>query len=188
MSQLGWSQPAPPASPACPNQPVQPPEVRGQGVVWSRRSPSQTDHHISADSLVSRCGQVSSWELAKTNPFVTVRISDWALQQLRSQGRGRDAQIQSTRSSCPPQTPTTRVPPAPANSRAVVPELWVLGLVKSPLARQPPLLTLWDPLSPGVSVSGAAKWLWCWHGVDFGWWMVWLVCGTPPRLAGLALI
>lgn len=84
-----WANPSqPPAQPGLPIPPKPPPRAapRGAwaGVVGCRRSLSRADHCVSADRLVSRHGQVSSWGPAKTNPFVTVRISDWALQQPQS--------------------------------------------------------------------------------------------------------
>lgn len=83
-----WANPSqPPAWPGLPIPPKPPcaaPRGAWAGVVGCRRSLSRADHCVSADRLVSRRGQVSSWGPAKTNPFVTVRISDWALQQPQS--------------------------------------------------------------------------------------------------------
>lgn len=80
------------ASPGCQTPPWSPWRCVGRGCSVP------AEPRVSAAALVSWSRQDSSWGPAKTNPFVPVRISDWALQHPQSRGGGEDAQ---TRRSCP---------------------------------------------------------------------------------------
>lgn len=100
------------ASPCC-----QTPLWYPWGCVGRGRSvPEPAEPRVSAAALVSWSRRDSSWGPAKTNPFVPVRISDWALQHPQSRGGGEDAQTHSSALPC--------LCPSRTSSGAVVSELW----------------------------------------------------------------